>query len=267
MSDLFVRGGWRDKSRHGVVLLRAVSRKTPLALRAIAPQGAPQSAPQQGDSGVQKHCVILHGWASHGSESAEIWRAARLMPQAVGWHFWDVTYDSQWTTFGDSAQAIASELQRLPYDWSNTVLIGNSMGGVIARQMVSLGFPCRALLSICSPHQGPAPWVPVPGRGPRSIARWSRALAKLNHHPLDRAARSRYHFFAITYTDALGYHPYDGIVLQSSALGESLGPVAQRHTIHLRYRTAAGFDPHWRGRFAVNLEPVVATLGSLMAQR
>jgi hypothetical protein len=90
-------------------------------------------------------------------------------------------------------------------------------------------------------------------------------LAQLNGNETDRAHRNRYHFFAITYRDALGSHDHDGIITAPSALGLGLGPVAQRQRIHLRYRTLATFDPHWRGRFAAHIPPVVQTLEKLMA--
>jgi hypothetical protein len=86
----------------------------------------------------------------------------------------------------------------------------------------------------------------------------------LNSDPVDRAHRDRYHLFAITYDDRVGHHEHDGIIQARSALGENLGPVAQRTRIHLRYRSIATFDPHWRGRFANHLPPVVETLNNLM---
>lgn len=256
---LFVHGGLRDKSRHGVTLLRVLSRPKSASIRHRAPL-----VPDKEGENTQKHCIILHGWASDGDESGELWQAAKELPSSAGWHFWDATYDSHWTTFGESARQIASALNALPFDFSRSIIIGNSMGGVVARALVKEGIGCRALISVCSPHLGPAPWVPVPSRGPRSIAPWSRSLAALNRDERDRAHRDRYHFFAVTYTDILGFHPYDGIVTQKSALAEVLGPIGQRETIHLRYRGVAGYDPHWRSRFAANIAPVLQALGNAM---
>jgi pimeloyl-ACP methyl ester carboxylesterase len=250
----FVRGGFFEKSRHGLTLLRVVSRRSGVTL--CKSEALP----------TNKHLILLHGWASSGEESRDLMRALRDVPEARNRQFWDVGYDSHGASFVQSADHIIAALTDAHADFSDVILIGNSMGGVIARQMVTLGFPCRALISVVSPHHGPAPWIPVPSRGPRSIARWSPALRKLNGHPVDIAHRGRYHFFAITYQDLLGYHAHDGIVQQHSALGCDLGPVAQRETVHLRYRTVATFDAHWRGRFVANLPPVLGTLRVLMKQ-
>jgi pimeloyl-ACP methyl ester carboxylesterase len=281
----FVRGGALSKSRHGLTLLHVLSRKMEVGARGMTPEAKisePLEAAQTGvheavvsrNQNAKRHCIVLHGWASSGDESRDLWQAVRELPQAANWNFWDVTYDSQWTTFDQSAARIVEQLRHESIEYSNEdtsenpdiILIGNSMGGVVARQMVALGFPCRALISICSPHLGPAPWIPVPNRGPRSIARNSSLLAQLNSNETDRAHRNRYHFFAITYRDVLGSHDHDGIITAPSALGLGLGRVAQRQRIHLLYRTLATFDPHWRGRFAAHIPPVVQTLEKLMVQ-
>jgi hypothetical protein len=44
-----------------------------------------------------------------------------------------------------------------------------------------------------------------------------------------------YHLFAISCSDLWGDHPDDGVIPVPSALGISLGPVAERLTIHLNY--------------------------------
>jgi hypothetical protein len=212
----FVRGGWVNKSRDGLTLLNVVRRRMPVRAQATVPVLA-KDAETTTSTQKGRHCIVLHGWASSGDESRDLWAAVREMPEAESWHFWDITYDSQWTNFDESARRIVAAL-----------------------------------------------WIPVPNRGPRSISRCSALLSRLNRDPVDMAHRDRYHFFAITYEDALGQHEHDGIILASSALGLELGPIAQRERIHLRYRTVATFDAHWRGRFAAHIPPVVQTLRTLM---
>jgi pimeloyl-ACP methyl ester carboxylesterase len=253
---MLVRGGWGAKLRYSRTALRVLTQTA-----AVSAQPSNRATE---DLTTGKHCIVLHGWSLDSSGVSEITEAVRALPQARGRRFWDVSYDTQWTTFTSSARHIMAKLQYTEHDFSDTLLIGYSMGGVVARQMIALGFPCRALITICSPHHGPMPWIPPVGRGPRSITRWSPILAALNRHPVDIAHRECYHFFAITYTDRLGYHEHDGIVPTRSALGEGLGPIAWREKIHLKYSTAATYDPHWRGKVATYISPVLKVAASLM---
>jgi len=235
---------------------RVVLRKSQLVLHETPPMRA-----ASGD----KHCIILHGWASAAPNMTNLQSALRKLPEAGDRRFWNVTYDTMWTSFGDSAQQIVDALSRQTHDFSDTVLIGYSMGGLVARQMVALGFPCRALITLCAPHHGPAPWIPLPPRGPRSMAGWNSELTRLNQNPIDAAHRNRYHFFAITYSDIFGHHEHDGIVMTRSALGEGLGEIAHREKIHLKYRMPPTYDPHWRGMFASRIAPVFPVAARLFA--
>lgn len=91
----------------------------------------------------------------------------------------------------------------------------------------------------------------------------SSMLRALNANPRDRAQRHNYHFFAATYTDILGSHDHDGVVPLASALGQALGPVAQRETVHLHYSSMATFDPHWRCKHPRYIAPVMETAARL----
>lgn len=239
--------------------LRAVAGKTAVHISDTPPL---ESASQS------NHCIIVHGWASDARAMRHVRNELRELPQAASWRFWDVTYDTTWTPFPNSAQKIVAELQRREHDFSRTILIGYSMGGLVARQMIAEAFPCNSLVTLCTPHHGPVRWLPVPTRGPRSLATWSRFTKALDRHPLDIAARQRYHFFAVTYRDRFGFHRSDGMVLQDSALGMRLGEVASRHTMHLKYTVPVTalmpFDPHWRAMFPQYIQPAIRHIGELM---
>jgi pimeloyl-ACP methyl ester carboxylesterase len=223
------------------------------------------------DAALQRHCILLHGWNSPSWYMDDIGETLRALPQAAGWHFWLVNYKTHWRSFADSARDISAAMHEQAHDFSHTVFVGFSMGGLVARQMVADGFSCRALVTIATPHQGTAPWVPPHSPGTWALSRWSTHLRALNTNPADKACRSRYHFFAVTYRDRLGYHDDDSIVTARSALGASLGPVAQRKKIQLNYGQELGRrilgSPHARGMNSRLLKPVFDTCAEVFAAR
>jgi pimeloyl-ACP methyl ester carboxylesterase len=249
--------------------LQAIVRRGDVRIEDIAPAAdAPADAAPADTAQEIGHCILIHGWASDARAMRHLRRALRELPQAARWRFWDVSYDTSWTPFPNSARQIVAELQKREHDFSRTILIGYSMGGLVARQMVAEGFPVSALVTLCTPHHGPVRWVPMPLRGPRSLAQWSHFAKKLNANPRDIAARKNYHFFAVTYRDLFGMHRSDGMVSLRSALGLRLGEVASRHTMHLKYRTPISalmpFDPHWRAMFPQYIAPAIEHIGRLM---
>ena len=193
-----------------------------------------------------RHVILVHGHNCLPSFLNGLQRSLRGVAGADEWRFWQVEYDTHWKPFTRSAREIVRTLDHQGYDFSEAILVGYSMGGVVARQMVADGFPCRALLALCSPHLGYVPWLPFGDPGTLSIWPFSRRLHILNRHPRDRAARSKYHFLAADYTDMFGYHPHDGLITRRSAWGETLGPLGSRMDVHLTYHFPPGIDPHIR---------------------
>ena len=251
---LWVRGGARQKLIYGGTALRTVLRSHRVSTRAR----------HQSTLGA-KHCLVLHGWSLNERDVDELTQAIAGLEAARDWNFWDISYDTQWTSFPDSAQRIAQSLRKTGADFSETILLGYSMGGLVARQMVADGWPCRALVTLCSPHHGPRAFMPPVGRGPRSLMSRSPFLRALNSNPRDIAMRSRYHFFAVTYDDRLGHHDHDGIVPHRSALGMNLDGMATRKTMSLHYSTIAAFDPHWRAKDPRFARPVLDCMAELLA--
>lgn len=241
--------------------LRTVVRKTSVQISRQAPSAADASA-------SAKHCILVHGWAADARALFSLRDTLRKLPQAASWSFWDVTYDTSRVPYPQSAQLIVQEMKKQEFDFSQTLLIGYSMGGLIVRQMVAEGFPCHSLVTICTPHHGPTRWLPLPMRGARSLARWSHFTRALNRHPRDVAARKKYHLFAMTYRDSFGFHQNDGLVSQESALGLHLGEVASRQTMNLKYSVPISalmpFDPHWRAMFPQYIKPAVRHIASLL---
>ena len=253
-----VHGGASEKRAYQRLALRTLSHSPQVSVRARA--GHPDKS-----AASDQHCLVLHGWSLNEHGMVDLTEALAALPAARDWNFWDISYDTQWSPFAHSARHIAAALRRQPFQFARTILVGYSMGGLVARRMIADGFPCEALLTLCTPHHGLVPWLPPIGRGLRSMTSQSRLLHALNRDRRDQDHRHRYHFFAATYTDLLGFHSHDGVVPLASALGQHLGPVAQRETVHLHYTKVASYDPHWRAKHPQYMAPVMETASRLFA--
>lgn len=137
-------------------------------------------------------------------------------------HFWTPTYDTAWRTFPQSARLLKVLLEKTGFDFDQTLILGYSMGGLVARELARNGFPCQKVITLCTPHQGAAPWVPVMWRRTRSVGSNSRLIQELNSASGDVNQREKYHFWAVNYRDPYGVHQHDGIIELSSALGRCL---------------------------------------------
>ena len=198
-----------------------------------------------------RHLILLHGW--HSTE-AQMRRWHQVLAAADGDRsVWRLTYDTHWKSFSRSARQVMAALKRQSVEWEDVVIVGYSMGGIVARQMVAYGFPARSVVTLCSPHHGALAWSPLrfpilSDVGATTLTQWSRSLRRLNAHPRDRAARERMHLMSITYRDKRGEHSHDGIVGRDSAEGAGLGEVASRTRMRFDYGKRPFFtDPHMLG--------------------
>lgn len=249
-----VTGGGGQKRAFLRSSLRLLHRRVPLRVWAVQPQDAETA---HGD------IVLLHGWGLN-AQSLDYMVAAlgRICPHR---RIWRVTYDTNWTAWEHSARDILNELRAQNPNWHDTILVGYSMGGIVARSIVAQGFEARAVVTLCSPHHGPLPYLIFPG--PRSLSRHNVMMRALNENPRDIEARARLHCLAIVYRDLLGSHHHDGMVAEPSALGSHLGPVASRHSTMLHYSNTAWYDPHWRGKDPYYLPAALEAIAAIDAGR
>ncbi len=242
----------RRRRKWGALLRYSIEALRPKRATAVL---QPEAKPLPRD--CPRHVILVHGHNCLPSFLHGLLRSLRGVPGADEWRFWLVEYDTHWKPFTRSAREIVRTMQQEDYNFEEAILVGYSMGGLVVRQMVVEGFPCKALFALCSPHLGYVPWIPFGEAGSLSISVLSRRLQILNRNRHDRAARSKYHFVASDYEDMLGQHAHDGLVPRRSALGETLGPLGSRHTVHLNYRYPPGIDPHIRFLRHQNLTPVL----------
>jgi pimeloyl-ACP methyl ester carboxylesterase len=208
-------------------------------------------------------CLLLHGWDSSGIDMLPLSNALQQLPTAGSWSFYCATYETHLATFVDAALELTPQVQQLA---PPILIVGYSEGAIVARQMIANGLNVTALVTICAPHQGLLPWIPTPDLGSGSVSPFSADLANLNASEQDAQNRLRYYLFAISSDDAFGHHDDDGVVAESSALGMSLGPVAERsQPIELNYPgMIAGWTPHEQGMNPAYLQPVLATCQQLL---
>jgi len=211
--------------------------------------------------GARGSCVLLHGWGSVGHDMGRLCEAFWKLPSAARWNFYTATYETHTKTFVQAAQDLRPKIRVLTQP---LILLGYSMGSLVGRQMIMDGLPIKALVTICGPHEGLG-WIPGVDGGTWSMQPDSPELTKLNGSPKERAHRKFYHWFAISCHDLWGEHSDDGVVRVPSALGMSLGPVAERVKIHLDYDGRPAFvDPHHRGMDDKCLQPLLDTCSTLL---
>jgi pimeloyl-ACP methyl ester carboxylesterase len=201
-----------------------------IALLALRPRRLTLQHIPAAQNATQKHCILLHGWGATGNDMRH-WTAA-LSATSIGQttHFWIPTYDTSWRSFPQSARGMKVLLEREPFDFSHTLIVGYSMGGLVARELARAGFPFQHLVTLCSPHHGAAPWIPIWWRRTPTLKADSALIKNLNSSNGDAIHRSKYHFWGLTYRDPCGDHQHDGIVEISSALGQKLGDAPSRQT-------------------------------------
>ncbi len=215
------------------------------------------------------HVVLMHGW--HSTErQMRAWERA-LQGDNNHCTFWRVTYDTHWKSFQRSARRIIKALRKEGVRDGDVTLIGYSMGGIIARQMVAYGFKCKNLITLCSPHHGALGWsaMRIPlllDPGATTLMQHSRTLKQLNTNKRDREMREKYHFLALTYRDGRGEHAHDGVVARDSALGAKLGEVGSRTHLEINYHERNAFftDPHILGMSPEATAPMRERIAQLL---
>ncbi|BCM89476.1 hypothetical protein IAD21_01322 [Abditibacteriota bacterium] len=190
--------------------------------------------------------ALLHGW--HSLYAPMMRLEENLRERFPNARLWRVSYDSHWKVFPRSAREASARLRAAGAKPQRTILVGYSMGGVVARSMVAQGFDAHAVVCLCSPHLGPALHIPFGDVGSLSLAYSAPYLRRLNSDPHDIARREDYFFQSITFRDSTGESRHDRIVSYRSASGRGLEGIVHRANTHIVFEgVAPGPLPHLQG--------------------
>jgi pimeloyl-ACP methyl ester carboxylesterase len=213
---------------------------------------------QLNNSSTTKHLILIHGLVgdySFGKDEDHMEAFYDKLDAAgvlEGYSVWSLTYNTVFMPFDVSGKWLAEDMLRLnEYDFTQAIVVGFSMGGLIARTMLCNNFDFKYLVTIDTPHHGPVPGLsfaaiptlhgiitslqPFLGlalQGIPSMVFSSKSQLDIFNHPKDIAKRKgNYAFYAIDYrdNDIDPYHGSDYVVSNHSQLGIDLGDVRWRY--------------------------------------
>jgi pimeloyl-ACP methyl ester carboxylesterase len=231
----------------------------------------PEPIPPDGPAarGKGRLAILLHGFAPIGRQPFTPEQSARgefadyqlffdrIRERLPGYSFVVPTYNTH-ASFVSAAAILGPIFKSWAdrFDLSRTIIVGYSMGGLVARQLVADGLPFARLYTTCTPHHGILPYLfagppfsyfVAANAGASSMAPYSVDLARLN--ATDVALRPRYHVHGVNYTDLRLFHNDDTITDCNGATMVG-SPVAARWATHIGLlSTIEGlpFQPHLRG--------------------
>jgi pimeloyl-ACP methyl ester carboxylesterase len=101
---------------------------------------------------MSRALVFVGGFAAPGNE----WPLTPIRRRARE-KGWQTKYFNERLAFGPlttSAERLVKLIEHLAQTHDTIVVVGHSMGGLVAEHAAALGAPIDALVTICTPHQG-----------------------------------------------------------------------------------------------------------------
>jgi pimeloyl-ACP methyl ester carboxylesterase len=223
-----------------------------------------------------KNLILIHGLMGDHSfgkgddHMAALYEYLEADGAISDYTVWTLKYDTIFCPFDLSGRWLAEDLNTLTdYDFSNSIIVGFSMGGLIARTMLCNNFNFKYLITIDTPHHGPTPqlnWLGIPLlqtiigarlgiwgtfliQGIPSLAMGSCSQLAILSNELDIAKRkTSYACYGIDYrNDAQSnFDGGDWVVSNHSQMGLLLGDVRWRYTWKKTY-CEPGEVPDYKG--------------------
>lgn len=141
----------------------------------------------------------------------------------ITYDYWNKSFD---LTGAELYDLLTSYYPNPSTDYNRIIVIAYSMGGLVARKFLSLGFPYNKLITFCTPHEGifnhVADWG---GTGAKSMHKDSPYVKVMNKNPQDIANRYKHFYIAYQYYSEKDRktHPDDTILWSHSGTGAFLG--------------------------------------------
>jgi hypothetical protein len=232
-----------------------------------------------GDRARSRNLVIVIQGYFHNKESVIDWRNYLSDTSGLPAEYVAVWYD-YWNKSFDLVGAEIFNLVKNDYPYAeetfdNIVVIGYSMGGLVARKFLSMGFPYTKLITLCAPHHGIFDYIASKwaGDGAYSMRKDSPYLIALNENPTDSDNRYKHLYLAYNYHRGKDY-PDDCVLWDYSGTGALLGDRHSYVTYTWTYSGAGGLNtvtdivphvlPPKKEYYKGTAEPIVSFLKSLI---
>lgn len=219
--------------------------------------------------------VVLQGYL-HSDESVRDWANYIASQPAIKGDLIYATYNYYLFTFRELGRDLYNKLQqKFPNggNYEEIIFIGYSMGGMVARSIVSLGYPFARLYTLCSPHHGMFNFLNVPlilGRGYDSLKWGSYDLWYIWRMRQDQINRAKFYCIGYYYTINNRRNKFldDTAMALKSSTGGHFDKVYKRKSVLYHYDSwfvpvpafypeAAHVLPGKENRFQETLAPIL----------
>jgi len=200
---------------------------------------------RRANSNPTKHTVLFHGWGNN-MEDLKNWKQKLIDENIEGW-IWTSQYDTG-KSFDDVGLHFYNEFRKKEQEgfvFNDVRILAYSMGGLVARKLISLGFEVNCMVSVCSPHEGLMNEIPAINDGVKSLKKNSTEILSITNNSIDIENRYKYVFTGFKYhcTGNNTFFDNDTVVDLYSALGDNLEELSSRNALDWGYPKKNG--PIW----------------------
>jgi pimeloyl-ACP methyl ester carboxylesterase len=205
-----------------------------------------------------KNIILIHGLSGDSAfntssdQMKKFYEHIENDPLIKDYNVWTIVYNTWEIPFYYSGSWLYAEFTKIPdYKFFDAIIVGYSMGGLIARTLAANGFNFKYLITVDTPHLGPSVSINTVinignllppfsiKQGLISLAAGSYSHDFIDKSPLDIQKRAgNYAYYAIDYIndDENNFHGDDWVVPVNSQLALSLGEVKWRYLLKKEFK-------------------------------